>query len=207
MFVAFLDRHPHNEPTVVLCNLVRNFAAWLATQTGTVSSPLNFQGGSIDPIRSGEIPWDIASCVIGTRLVNRALSRSRSPCLIAIRSIASRSIAFQTSIDRTIEHAARVSLLHPISRLSPCRGEGKIGTRANRRVSSVPRAIVHHHPMDFNLIARVHGIIKTFSDYLLHQHLYTLSFDTLPNNLPFSKLPFHSVETPLSQDRIDPFTD
>lgn len=50
-------------------------------------------------------------------------------------------------------------------------------------------------------------VIKTFSDYLLHQHLYTLSFDTLPNNLPFSKLPFHSVETPLSQDRIDPFTD
>lgn len=209
MFVAFLDRHPHNEPTLVLCNLVRNFAAWLATQTGTVSSPLNFQGGSIDPIRSGEIPWDIASCVIGTRLVNRALSRSRSPCLIAIRSIASRSIAFQTSIDRTI---VRRACFPPSSDFPaiPVSWGGKnwnTGESYRRRVSSVPRAIVHHHPMDFNLIARVHGIIKTFSDYLLHQHLYTLSFDTLPNNLPFSKLPFHSVETPLSQDRIDPFTD
>lgn len=91
----------------------RNFA-WLRTggatkhgRTAFPSPPLNFQGGSIDRIesnRSIDRSDPIRSeryrrCVIGTRLVNRAsLSRSRSPCLIAIRSIASRSIALQTSI-------------------------------------------------------------------------------------------------------------
>lgn len=110
---VFLDRHPHNESTIF--NL--HAAQFRVTQNGrrnetrahsvSLPLPLNFQGGSIDRIesnRSIDRSDPIRSeryrrCVIGTRLVNRAsLSRSRSPCLIAIRSIASRSIALQTSI-------------------------------------------------------------------------------------------------------------
>lgn len=72
--------------------------------------PLNFQGGSIDridrsidqirpdPIRSERSREISALRYRHEARQPRALSRSRSPCLIAIRSIASRSIALQTSI-------------------------------------------------------------------------------------------------------------
>lgn len=105
--VTFHDRHPHNESTVVVLDLLRNFAAWLTTQTSTVSLPWISKAGR--SIRSGQIPWDIG-CALSARGSSTARYRDRDR-LIAIRSIASRSIALQTSIVRS--YAARVSLLHP----------------------------------------------------------------------------------------------
>lgn len=109
---VFLDRHPHNESTIF--NL--HAAQFRVTQNGRRNEtrahsvslpPFEFprridRSDRIEPI-DRSIRSDPIREISALRYRHEArqpspLSRSRSPCLIAIRSIASRSIALQTSI-------------------------------------------------------------------------------------------------------------